>query len=128
MTKPIVTNNLAKKTPQVNGLSVTESIDNLKQQIELETKKRKLLSKYIKDNLKEGEDYGKIHVMPKSKCDNPYNCTNSRHYSKNTLFKSGSEKFISLFHLSPKFRKDPDTWEMLGSKPGVVCYVCELFT
>src|SRR5215475_6579670 len=47
---------------------------------------------------------------------------------KSTLCKPGSEKICGLLQLRPRFRRDVETWEMLGSEPGVVALVCELVT
>ena len=33
---------------------------------------------------------------------------------------------MSLFHWRATFKKDIETWEMLGSVPGMICYVCHL--
>lgn len=114
-----------KDTSIVMTKSVQKEVDKLQDQISFETEKRKLLTTYIRDHLVEGTDYGKIHVN--SKCESKYNCKIESHFSKPTLFKSGSEKFMSLLHLVPKFKKDIETWEMLGSKAGVVSYICELY-
>ena len=48
--------------------------------------------------------------------------------SKDTLFKPGAEKFLSLFRLRVEYEKDNDTWEMLGGKSGTVCYLCKVYT
>jgi hypothetical protein len=48
--------------------------------------------------------------------------------SKPSLSKAGSEKFLSLFNLQAQFRKDEETWEMLGRPAGVLCYICALYT
>lgn len=98
----------------------------LQEMVDIETANRKILTQYISQHLKEGEDYGKIHVVSKSKCAEPYNCKNSYHFSKPSLFKAGTEKFVSLFKLRPTFDKDSDTWEMSGKKTGLFCYVCRL--
>ena len=118
------TKSITKAPGKVNALA---EIKNLNRFIDIESKKREILRDFIAKHLKEGEDYGKIHVVSKSKCSDYYNCKNPNHFSKNTLYKPGSEKFISLFHLKPRFKKDTDTWEMLGSKAGVVAYICELY-
>ena len=48
--------------------------------------------------------------------------------TKPSLSKAGAEKFLGLFHLQATFRKDDDTYEMLGRPVGVLCYVCTLTT
>lgn len=89
-----------------------------------EVQKRALITQYISHHMKEGADYGKIHIA--KDCSNKYNCTNSYHFSKPSLFKPGSEKFMSLFKLTAQFDKDTDTWEMAGSEKGVFAYKCRL--
>lgn len=75
---------------------------------------RALLTTYISQNMKEGTDYYTLVIGGKE--------------SKPSLSKSGSEKFMSLFNLQARFRKDEETWEMLGRPAGVICYVCALYT
>ena len=75
---------------------------------------RALLTAYISQNMKEGIDYYTLTIGGKE--------------SKPSLSKAGSEKFLSLFNLQAKFRKDDETWEMLGRPAGVICYVCALYT
>ncbi len=99
---------------------------HLKMQIKEETEKRKLILSFIKDHMKEGVDFGRIHIV--KDCPNKYNCDNAYHFSKDTLFKPGAEKFCSLMKLRIEYHKDKDTWEMLGSSPGTVCYLAQLYT
>src|SRR5215510_7769523 len=61
---------------------------------------RDLLTAYISQNMKEDIDY--------------YTLTIGGKVSKPSLSKAGSEKFLSLFNLQARFRKDDETWEMLG--------------
>ena len=77
-----------------------------------EAEKRTLITQYITKHMKEGADYGSIRIGGRD--------------SKPSLFKPGSEKFLSLFKLTAKFEKDTDTWEMAGSKEGVFAYKCSL--
>lgn len=92
--------------PSTEVERVTKAMTQL---VDVESAKREILNKYLKDNLTEGVDYG---VVMKG--------------GKPSLFKPGSEKFASLLHLRVKFAKDTDTWEMAGSTPGLFCYVCQL--
>jgi hypothetical protein len=101
----------------------------LEAQIALETEKRKLITKFISDHLKPGVDYGKIHINKNCRfAYEPHKCEDPSHFSKNALFKPGGEKFCSLFKMRAEFVKDIDTWEMLGSQAGTVCYLCKLYT
>src|SRR4029453_13910841 len=47
---------------------------------------------------------------------------------KATLCKPGSEKMCGLLQLRPRFKRDIESWEMLGAEPGLVTLVCELQT
>lgn len=46
--------------------------------------------------------------------------------SKASLLQTGAEKINKALGRVETFHRDQDTWEMLGSKAGVLCYVCEL--
>jgi len=47
---------------------------------------------------------------------------------KATLCKPGSEKICGLLQLRPRFKRDVETWEMLGGEAGLMTLVCELVT
>src|SRR5262252_3197946 len=47
---------------------------------------------------------------------------------KATLCKPGSEKICGLLQLRPRFKRDVDSWEMLGAEAGLVTLICELMT
>ena len=115
-----------KNKTQVNDPISLMTPKELSLQIVEETSKRALVTDFIKHHLKSGTDYGKIHIS--KTCQNKYNCTNSYHFSKDVLFKPGAEKFCSLFKLRAEFKKDTETWEMLGSKSGELAYLCGLYT
>jgi hypothetical protein len=75
---------------------------------------RALLTTYIREHLQEGIDY--------------YTLTVGGKVAKPSLSKAGSEKFVQLFQVHPRFRQDEETWEMLGRPAGVICYLCTLHT
>lgn len=98
--------------------NVLMSADELKKQIEQEKEVRKVITDYIKSELKDGIDFGTITIKSRD---------GSREYtSKPTLFKPGAEKISSIMHLRATFTKDNDTWEMSGKVPGLFCYICHL--
>lgn len=66
----------------------------------------------VSSKMKEGKDF---HILK-------FNGRESK-----SLAKGGAEKIASIWKWTAKFRKDEDTWEMLGKLNGVICYVCELF-
>lgn len=96
----------------------------LQAMVNIETQNRKILKEFIASHLVQGTDYGKIHIN--KACANKYDCKNEYHYSKDSLFKSGTEKFTSLFRLRPTFRRDNDTWEMANRRAELFCFICEL--
>lgn len=100
--------------------------DQLREQVQIETKKRKIITDFIRKHMAEGVDYGKIHIV--KDCKDKRNCKQRGHWSKDTLFKPGAEKFCSLFRLKAEYSKDTETWEMLGSLPGTIAFICKLYT
>lgn len=88
------------------------SAQSLSQVMQGEAEKRKLIVSYISKHMVSGTDYGTIKIGGRD--------------SKPSLFKPGSEKFLSLFKLTAKFEKDTETWEMAGSETGVFAYKCNL--
>jgi hypothetical protein len=91
--------------------------------------KRQVLVQFIQQYLVKGVDYGPIHMSRDCK---PFRerrqCTQVGHWSKDMLFKSGSEKICDYYGLRPTFHADADTWEMIGRKAGVVCLRCDLMS
>lgn len=64
---------------------------------------RKLLMQWVRSSLVEGIDYGKIHVVGWKKCQLGNECRNPAHYSKDCLFKPGSEKIAGMLGVTPTF-------------------------
>lgn len=92
------------------GLSSLGEADELKKRLEANTDRIKVVHEYISENFKEGIDYGPT----------------DKRSDKKTLMKPGAEKVTKLFNTSPRWRRDTDTWEMLGKPAGTVCYICEI--
>jgi hypothetical protein len=97
---------------------------------------RDLFIRWLFDHLVAGIDYMLIHrrVGPrgqKTDCPERANAASSSCRTcggKATLCKPGSEKMCGLLQLRPRFRRDVESWEMLGGEPGLVTLVCELTT
>lgn len=97
---------------------------------------RQLLVEWLLGQLVAGIDYTLIHrkVGPrgqKTECPNVGNMVDRVCHEcggKSTLCKPGTEKICGLLQLRPVFTRDLETWEMLGSEPGVVALKCELVT
>lgn len=93
----------------VNKISVKSLEATMKQEAE----KRALMTRFISQHMKEGVDFGTIRIGGRD--------------SKPSLFKPGSEKFLSLFKLTARFERDNETWEMAGSEKGVFAYKCLVY-
>jgi hypothetical protein len=57
---------------------------------------RTALMIWIKGEMHEGVDYGKIHVVKRDKCPKGKYCDNPQHFSKDSLFKPGAEKIVGM--------------------------------
>lgn len=67
---------------------------------------RKVLLEWIWSALVKGVDYGPIHFVKRSVCSRGKDCDIPNHWSKNSLFKPGSEKICDRLGVTP-------TWPML---------------
>ena len=103
---------LATVTVQAAPLVKGQAAAEMRAWIEDHQERRAVAITYIKDNFKEGVDYGPAD--PRS--------------DKKTLLKPGGEKLCRLFNTMPRWEMDRDTWTMLGGKPGVVCYRCTIIS
>jgi hypothetical protein len=93
------------------------------------TAKRDLLVQFLGLHLVKNVDYGPIHMSRDCKSFRERRqCTQQGHWSKDMLFKSGSEKICDYYGLRPTFHADADTWEMIGRKAGIICLRCDLVT
>jgi hypothetical protein len=105
-------------------------------QLESFSKARELFVDWLFNRLVAGIDFMLIHrkVGPrgqKTDCPNKLDargtvCTTCG--GKATLAKPGSEKICGLLQLRPRFKRDVETWEMLGGEAGLMTLVCELVT
>ena len=68
-----------------------------------------VINRFIQQHFHEGNDF---HMMK----------------GKPSLGKAGAEKLATLFHLRATFAEDGATRKMLGEEPGLVCYLCDLYT
>jgi len=105
-------------------------------QLESFSKARELFVDWLFNRLVSGIDWMLIHrkVGPrnaKTPCPNAGDakapaCPTCG--GKATLCKPGSEKICGLLQLRPRFKRDVDSWEMLGGEAGLVTLMCELVT
>lgn len=57
---------------------------------------RAALLEWVRSALVEGVDFGRIHVVSRSKCPHGAQCRNPAHFSKPSLFKPGAEKICGM--------------------------------
>lgn len=62
-------------------------------------KNRKALITWIQEELVEGTDWGRIHVVKKDQCPEGKYCSNPYHFSKPSLWKAGAEKIVGMMGL-----------------------------
>ena len=96
---------------------------------------RQALVAWIAGNLKQGVDFGRIHVVGKDKCQfakegRAYKCDNPRHWSKPSLWKPGAEKICGMLGLIPRFpnMKEYENAALTGIDIKVILLKCELHT
>lgn len=103
--------------------------EQLTQALKVQTEQRNLINDFIKSHLKEGTDYGKIHVVKNCVDEDRKrgSCEKDYHFSKPILFKPGQEKIFSLFGITDELTKDLETYEMLPGVNGLVAYKCVMY-
>jgi hypothetical protein len=92
------------------GLEVLGDTSQMSSRLKLSEERLELVHAFVVDNFREGIDYGPADPR------NP----------KPVLLKPGAERLCKLFGTRPRWRMDEDTWNMLGSPAGTVCYICEM--
>ncbi len=95
---------------QETGLAALGNAEAMKLSLEANRERLEVIHNFIKEIFIEGVDYGFTDERSKKK----------------TLMKPGAEKITKFFNTTPTWRRDTDTWEMLGSPAGTICYICEI--
>lgn len=103
--------------------------EQLKQALTVQTEQRALIQEFIKENLVNDIDYGKIHVVKNCPLEDKArgSCDRDYHYSKSILFKPGQEKIFSLFGIQDELERDEEAYSMLANVPGLVAYKCTMY-
>lgn len=113
---PVEAELMPPPTPQTTSGQLAKAVTvgpaQLRKQMKRDQEIRAVVNEYIKNNMVDGKDFGTIQIKGTT--------------SKPSLFKPGAEKFCGLFKIRATFKKDPETVEMLGNKPGIIAYICEL--
>jgi hypothetical protein len=92
------------------GLEVLGDTKEMESRLQLNSERLNLVHDFILENFVEGIDYGPADPR------NP----------KPTLLKPGAEKLCKLFNTRPRWKMDEETFKMLGSPAGTICFICEI--
>jgi hypothetical protein len=91
----------------VPGTSLAHPLEvnpaDFKKALALRTENRVTLVTWLRDALKEGHDFGRLHVISKEKCKDGNRCQIEWHWSKDQLFKPGAEKVCGMLGVTPTF-------------------------
>lgn len=89
---------------------------------------RAALMDWIRSALIEGTDYGKIHVVSRSKCQAGKDCKNPNHFSKPSLFKPGAEKICGMLGVTVRYPTLPDYEKaaLAGANLSQIIIRCEI--
>lgn len=89
---------------------------------------RAALMVWVRDALVDGTDFGKIHIVSRSKCQAGSQCKNPAHFSKPSLFKPGAEKICGMLGLTVRYPTLPDYEKaaLSGAKLSQIIIRCEI--
>ena len=89
---------------------------------------RAALMAWVRDALVDGSDFGKIHVVHKSKCQAGKDCKNPAHFSKASLFKPGAEKICGMLGLTVRYPtlQDYERAALTGAQLSQIIIRCEI--
>lgn len=92
------------------GIAALGKPEDMRNALNINSQRLEVVHDYIKDNFQQNVDFGKTDDRSNKDC----------------LMKPGAEKICKLFNTTPRWRMDEDTWKMIGSPAGTVCYICEI--
>lgn len=89
---------------------------------------RAALMAWVRDALVDGTDFGKIHVVSRSKCQASKDCKNPAHFSKPSLFKPGAEKICGMLGVTVRYPmlQDYEKAALTGANLSQIIIRCEI--
>lgn len=89
---------------------------------------RAALMDWIRSALVDGSDFGKIHVVSRSKCQVGKDCKNPGHFSKASLFKPGAEKICGMLGVTVRYPtlSDYEKAALTGAQLSQIIIRCEI--
>jgi hypothetical protein len=99
-----------------------------KEGLERRRANRAALMAWVRDALVDGTDFGKIHVVSRSKCQAGKDCKNPAHFSKPSLFKPGAEKICGMLGVTVRYPtlQDYEKAALTGANLSQIIIRCEI--
>ncbi|MGJ0492086.1 MULTISPECIES: hypothetical protein [Methylobacter] len=114
--------------PVVSANPLDLPADTFREGLDRRRANRAVLMAWVHDALVEGIDYGRVHVVSRSKCHAGKDCRNPAHFSKPSLFKPGAEKICGMLGLTVRYPTLPDYEKaaLTGAKLSQIIIRCEI--
>lgn len=124
--KPVENQNAQLPVVSANPLDLPAT--TFKEGLDRRKANRAVLMAWVRDALVEGIDYGKVHVVHRSKCQAGKDCRNPAHFSKPSLFKPGAEKICGMLGVTVRYPTLPDYEKaaLTGAKLSQIIIRCEI--
>jgi hypothetical protein len=114
--------------PVISANPLDLPADTFREGLDRRRANRAVLMAWVHDALVEGIDYGRVHVISRSKCHAGKDCRNPAHFSKPSLFKPGAEKICGMLGLTVRYPTLPDYEKaaLTGAKLSQIIIRCEI--
>jgi hypothetical protein len=102
--------------------------NTFKEGLDRRRQNRAALMAWVRDALVDGLDFGKIHVVHRSKCQAGKDCKNPAHFSKPSLFKPGAEKICGMLGVTVRYPtlQDYERAALTGANLSQIIIRCEI--
>ncbi len=118
----------AKSPAVVSANPLDLPASDFKDGLDRRKQNRAALMVWVRDALIDGVDFGKIHVIHKSKCQAGKDCKNPAHFSKPSLFKPGAEKICGMLGVTVRYPtlSDYEKAALSGANLNQIIIRCEI--
>ena len=100
--------------------------EQFKAALDNRSENRRILLDWIRDALKDGTDYGRVHFVSKKTCGLGVNCQDAAHFSKPSLWKAGAEKITGMLGLTAVWPDAKAELESVKAGAKIITMRCEL--
>jgi hypothetical protein len=124
--KPVKNQETQLTVVAANPLDLPAS--TFKEGLDRRKQNRTALMEWVRSALVDGTDFGKIHIVSRSKCQAGSQCKNPAHFSKPSLFKPGAEKICGMLGVTVRYPTLPDYEKaaLSGAKLSQIIIRCEI--